>query len=224
MSVRNIVLIAILASATLFAQQSMPIALGSAIGKLTPALVSAISNAIGERPWLIDDFRGPIELRSGEKTWVAQAYLPPSSETSQLRRGRIVNLESRTRTASPDQWAISGTREYAQLVTTGRRYDDVLGPMDRNRPFYVVAADDANIVAVARFLESRPPLVATASLTTTAQFGPLVIFGAGRDERWQLSSSAVVVHTRRSDGCSDIMSVELVASKWQASWLGVGCS
>ena len=230
--VRKTALIAVLASSTLFAQQPMPIALGSAVSRLTPDVVSAIATAIGERPWLIDDFRGPIELQSGERTWVAQGYLAPNRETSELRRGRIVNVESRTRTGSPGQWVVGGTREYAQLVAAGRRYDDVQGTMDRHRPFYVVAGSDADIVAVSRFLESKPPLVTTTPpgdgnprFRTTAQFGPLVIFGAGRIEgRPPLSPSAVVVHTRRSEGCSDIMSVELVEGQWQASWLGVGCS
>jgi hypothetical protein len=102
-------------------------------GEVADADVAALELALpsGAKPWLLD----------GEPVLVANvqsidAYLPPITVTTSLRRGPILSVMRRT--ALPTEWAARGSGSYAQVAIAGRNFDQIQGDDDINRPFRVI--------------------------------------------------------------------------------------
>jgi hypothetical protein len=67
----------------------------------------------------------------------------------------LISVERRT-PASP--WVLGTTFSYAQVAIPGRRFDDIQGDRDINRPFRVVGQfDDMDLVRIVQYLRSNPP-------------------------------------------------------------------
>ena len=77
---------------------ALPPILGPAASRITSADVTAITRAVGGdgTPWLLNVSTpvGSIGVNGGD--WLARAYLPPTIQTVQLRRGRVMSVVNRT--------------------------------------------------------------------------------------------------------------------------------
>jgi hypothetical protein len=118
---------------------------GEVARQLGDADVAALELALpsGVKPWLLD----------GEPVLVANvqsidAYLPPATVTTPLRRGPILSVMRWT--APPTEWTAKDSGSY---------FDQIQGDDDINRPFRVIGRfDDRDLIQLVRFLRSWPPV------------------------------------------------------------------
>src|SRR5579862_6506870 len=129
-----------------------PLRTGEVARQLADSDVAALEFALppGAEPWLLD----------GEPVLVANvqsidAYLPPDTVTTSLRRGSI--LSAMRRTVPPTAWAAGESASYAQVAIAGRDFDQIQGDDDINRPFRVLGRfDDRDLIELVQFLRSNP--------------------------------------------------------------------
>jgi len=128
---------------------------GDVSRQLTEQDVAALERVLpsGAKPWLLNG--DPAQLAGFE---YIQAYLPPTSATSTLRRGTVIGVMRRT---SPlTEWTVTYSSTYAQVAIPGRAFDQIEGDQDINRPFQVTGNfDDTELVGLVRFLRSNPPTI-----------------------------------------------------------------
>lgn len=125
---------------------------GEVARQLADADVAALEQALpqGAKPWLLD---GEPVLIADVQT--IDAYLPPDTVTTSLRRGPI--LSAMRRTAPATAWAVGGSASYAQVAIAGRNFDQIQGDDDINRPFRVFGRlDDDDLIELVKFLRSNP--------------------------------------------------------------------
>jgi hypothetical protein len=106
----------------------------------------------GSMPWLLNGER-PQDIFVD----YIEAYLSPTSTGSALRRGTVIGVR-RPRTPA-GEWSVERTDLYAQVAIRGRRFDDIQGDQDTNRPFRIIGRfDDDELVRLVQFLRSDPPI------------------------------------------------------------------
>jgi len=124
-----------------------PLRIGDVGRQLTEQDVVAIEMVLPAKPWLL----------SGERTWGehVEAYLAPTTTAPALRRGTVIGLMRRT----VSEWSVvQRTWSYAQVAIPGRRFDEIDGDQDVNRPFYVLSSfDDDELVRIVQLIRSNPP-------------------------------------------------------------------
>ena len=138
----------------LMQSSTAPLRIGDVGRQLTDQDVTALEAALptGAMPWLLNGEQGQIPVMQ-----FIEAYLSPTDTTAALRRGMVVSVMRRIRPAV-GEWSLSRTESYAQVAIPGRRFDDIQGDQDINRPFRVIGRfDDDELVHLVRFLRSDPP-------------------------------------------------------------------
>jgi hypothetical protein len=124
--------------------------------ELTEADLSAIETLLPERPWLLMGLRTQIPVRQ-----FVDAYLPPTTDTSVLRRGTAIGVwrSLEIPTLKPiGQWSADSSFafQWAQVEIPGRNFEDIHDNLDMNRPFRVGSRfDDAELVSLVEFLRSN---------------------------------------------------------------------
>jgi len=111
--------------------------------------IDAIAQASGGKPWLLE---GPV----GQIGFSIRVYLPPETQTRELRRGPTITLLKRPGDAT---WTRSGNQSitYAQVAQAGRDFNTITGDDDLNRPFAVSGMfDNADLVSLVAFIRSKP--------------------------------------------------------------------
>src|SRR5690349_21017031 len=94
---------------------SAPLLIGPKAERLTVQDIATIDRAFPDnaKPWLLIGDAGP--------TGGIQAFLPPTTNTPDLRRGQMAGLEN----AAP-AWSIRmPTESYAQVAIPGRNFDQI---------------------------------------------------------------------------------------------------
>ena len=174
-------------------------------------------------PWLVNVSTpvGSIDVNGDD--WLARAYLPPTLQTVQLRRGRVASVVNRTWPSVPEpaKWMLAEPQlaeSWAQVAVAGRRFEDVQDEADRNLPFSVTGQfTDEELVAIVQFIRSRPvlprlPWATSAAGKVVPAYGPIMSIVRNDGGIW--------VHMRRgaSAACngdgSDIVSVAYRDSNW----------
>jgi hypothetical protein len=143
-----------------------PIRLGKFAIQLSAQDVADLEQVLpdGAKPWLL--FGGDCVFCEVS----IFAYLPPTTETSELRRGRILILPPpaglikggippsawlRPRPA-PSSWTLTGSSLYAQVAIPGRGFEPLETDRDLHRPFTVMGDfDDAELLSVVGFARSN---------------------------------------------------------------------
>jgi hypothetical protein len=138
----------------------LPLRNGEIARQLTQAEVFGIQAMLppGAMPWL---FHGdPPQWSKGQ---FIQAFLAPTTSTSELRRGTVISVERRNRRnalqkpEADDVWVVERTESYAQVAIAGRNFDDIQGEQDINRPFPVIGSfEDDELVQSIRAMRSNP--------------------------------------------------------------------
>jgi hypothetical protein len=142
--------------------------LGDVARQLSEQDVADIERAVapgGARPWLLNGPHGQVtDLQ------FIEAYLPPETATTELRRGSVISVVRGSasalamigiRPASPEAtrqtWTVTGTFSYAQVAIADRDFDHVRGDEDVNRPFRVSGSfGDVELVSLVWFVRSSP--------------------------------------------------------------------
>jgi hypothetical protein len=132
----------------------MPVRTGIAM-ELTEKDLSAIGMLLPEQPWLLMAETGQFPLRQ-----FIDAYLPPATATSMLRRGTAISvwrqIDIRNNSFAGEWTADRPGFEWAQLTIPGSTFDDIQNELDNNRPFRVVGRfDDGELVSLIEFLRSN---------------------------------------------------------------------
>jgi len=139
----------------------------------------------GAKPWLLNG--DPAQLAGFE---YIQAYLPPTSATSTLRRGTVIGVMRRT---SPlTEWTVTYSSTYAQVAIPGRAFDQIEGDQDINRPFQVTGNfDDTELVGLVRFLRSNPPTI--GGEINAIQPWPILSITRGADRSVQVTLRGAIM-------------------------------
>jgi hypothetical protein len=154
-----------------------PVRLGEVARQLSEQDAVNIERTVapgGARPWLLNGPHGQVaDLQ------FIEAYLPPETATTELRRGSVVSVVRgsasalamigiRPAASEPrPAWTVTGTFSYAQVAIAGRDFDQVRGDDDVNRPFRVSGQfGDVELVSLARFVRSSPPGPPSSARTT----------------------------------------------------------
>jgi len=133
---------------------TMPLRLGDFARTLSEkdvADIEAIAQSSGGKPWLLE---GPV----GQIGFTIRVYLPPETQTRELRRGTAFDLIKRP---GDSAWTRRGTAQpgfYAQVALAGRDFNAISGgDDDLNRPFAVSGTfDDADLLSLVAFIRSKP--------------------------------------------------------------------
>jgi hypothetical protein len=104
----------------------------------------------GGKPWLLE---GPV----GQIGFSVLAYLPPETQTRELRRGQAIMLMKRPGDSTWTKRTPSRITGYAQFPLAGGDFA-FAGDRDLNRPFplYGSFVDDTELVSLVVFIRSRP--------------------------------------------------------------------
>jgi len=126
-----------------------PIRTGDGARQLTEQDVNGLELVLppDSRPWLLNGDQGQI----GNAQFI-QAFLYPTTTTVALRRGSVISVMRRI--SPPTSWTARPAEAYAQVAISGRKFEEIQGDQDINRPFRVLGTFDDNelvqIVAVVR--------------------------------------------------------------------------
>jgi len=106
-------------------------------------------------PWLVIGARG----QAADVQFV-EVFCAADAESAPVRRGGLAWVIRRVAPAGGwGAWALQSTHRYAQVVQTGRKFNDINGPRDPHRPIRIqgtVADEDvARIVGFLRVSPSR---------------------------------------------------------------------
>jgi|SRR5215831_15028033 len=160
---------------------------GDVSRQLTEQDVAALERVLpsGAKPWLLNG--DPAQLAGFE---YIQAYLPPTSATSTLRRGTVIGVMRRT---SPlTEWTVTYSSTYAQVAIPGRAFDQIEGDQDINRPFQVTGNfDDTELVGLVRFLRSNPPTI--GGEINAIQPWPILSITRGADRSVQVTLRGAIM-------------------------------
>jgi hypothetical protein len=124
---------------------------GAVARQLTDQDVAALESVLpsGAKPWLLNGDPGQLAL-----VQYIEAYMPPTTSTSTLRRGTVITVTRRTRPLTA--WTVDASESYAQVAIPGRRFDQIDGDQDINRPFRVFGSfDNTELVHLVEFLRSN---------------------------------------------------------------------
>ena len=116
-------------------------------------------------PWLLD-------ARTGQIGEFVRIFLPPTSVTSNLRRGTAVYARRNRFIPEGERWTAAAERvAYAQVAVEGRSMDQVERQGDLAQPFFVTGSfTDDEVLSIVRLIRSKP----TAPLTNyLGQSGPV---------------------------------------------------
>lgn len=110
--------------------------------------IEGIALAAGGKPWLLE---GPV----GQIGNSILVYLPPQTETRELRRGPATMLVKRP---GESTWTKRDpARQYAQVLPVRGDFNAITGDQDINRPFSLTGSfDDTELVSLVAFIRSRP--------------------------------------------------------------------
>jgi hypothetical protein len=139
--------------ASLTQSATTPLRTGDVARHLTEEDIAALEMVLpsGAKPWLLDGDRGQVP-----RAEFIEVYLSPTASTPELRRGHAVWVTRHTNPLTP--WTVERAESYAQVVITGRKFDDIQSDDDVNRPFRVFGHfDDSELVGLVHFLRSNPP-------------------------------------------------------------------
>jgi hypothetical protein len=143
-----------------------PIRIGTNAGLLTERDLTELLAVPGvANPWLMD-------ARTGQIGEFVRIFLPPTSVTSNLRRGTAIVAVRNRFTPEGERWRASVERNaYAQVAVEGRSMDQVERLGDLAQPFFVTGSfTDDELLSIVRLIRSKP----TAPLTNTlGQSGPV---------------------------------------------------
>jgi len=159
---------------------------GNIARQLTEQDVRALERILPSdaKPWLLDG--DPGQIASSQNI---SAYLPPATTTAVLRRGSVITVTRRA-FSSPTDWTVLLAGTYAQVAITGRKFDEIRGDDDINRPFLVSGNfDDNELIQIVTIIRSNP----NPGGTVLTAIEPLPI----RSVAWQ-GSNSVIVTTRRA--------------------------
>ena len=166
---------------------STTIRTGDVSRRLTQQDVAALELALpsGAKPWLLNG--DPAQLAGFE---YIQAYLPPTSATSTLRRGPVIGVMRRT---SPlTEWTVQYSSTYAQVAIPGREFDQIEGDQDINRPFQVTGNfDDTELVGLVCFLRSNPLTI--GGEINAIQLWPILSITRGADRSVQVTLRGAIM-------------------------------
>ena len=140
-----------------------PIRLGRFATQLSSEDVTKLEAVLptGAKPWL---------LSGGECLFCeayVMAYLPPASETTELRRGRFLVLTPPTgliKGAMPNRnapavssWTLTArSGQYAQVAVAGRGFEPLVSGRELHSPFSVMGDfDDAELLSIVGFARSN---------------------------------------------------------------------
>ena len=147
---------------------STPLVFGRQAPTIRQTDIDGITRAVtpyGGAPWLLTDFRSTGGGINGERRWGVRAYLAPSTATSELRRGPLVDLTTDLTSQNapdPGTWKVidpSRILTWAQVALPGRSFDDVKSESDENLPLAIHGLiTDEDLVSSVRFLRTRPPI------------------------------------------------------------------
>ena len=132
-------------------QNSPPVRLGDLAQKLNEQDLYDLLLLLPQRPWLLSSTgRGVNE--------VIKAYLPPTKETAEIRRGYAILLQPSPQTST--SWTVlEGRAIYAQVSVPGKAFE-VQSDQDTNRPFTLLSDfDDSellSLVSAVRSYSSKP--------------------------------------------------------------------
>jgi hypothetical protein len=165
----------------------------------------AIVLPAGAKPWLLDGDPGQI----GGIQYI-EAYLPPSSATDSLRRGSVVTLR---RGAFPagQAWTQMRSENYAQVVITGRFFEEIRSDLDLNRPFRVLGSfDDTELIRIVNFLRSGPPAPLPGGGSTRVELRPILYMQ-------RQSPTTLSVRLRRAIMSGQSIILEKQGENWMVS-------
>ena len=149
----RVLILSVLATAALGAAD-VP-AFGRAGRLLRPAAMAAITRLAGGRELLA------LEVHRGQvlpEHWRAFVYLRAESERHNLRRGRVLQLETLVLNEVAQQWrVVSRAGQYAQVAIDGERFSQQLDSAVLDRPLHVVGRfTDVEILEIVAYVRSSP--------------------------------------------------------------------
>ena len=166
-----------------------PFRLGDFARGLSAQDIASVEVALplGRKPWLlVGDF-----AQSRTFQWI-QAYMPPDSTSTQLRRGTMIRLSRRvTDPANPGPWTIDNSIQqggihtqqgfeghppthgsYVQVAIEGQSFEEFFGDQDNNRPFVVEGNwSDTELTSIVAFVRPKPPLLSTGPIQAVSSAG-----------------------------------------------------
>jgi hypothetical protein len=128
----------------------MPFRTGDVARQLTEQDVKAIELVLpsDSKPWLLNGDPGQI----GNAQFI-DAYLSPTAATPSLRRGTVITVMRRI--SPPTAWTARPAEAYAQVSIAGKKFDEIQGDQDVNRPFRVIGSiNDDQLIAIIDVLRS----------------------------------------------------------------------
>jgi hypothetical protein len=135
------------------APSTAPLRLGGGAQQLSESDIASIESLLpgNTKPWLYGDIAPEAQTSAA----VMGVFLPATTQTSELRRGKLVTLRWPDNAPDSRGWTIiDANGSYAQVAAAGRSFDQVQGNRAANRPFQVLGtitdADLLKIVSVAR--------------------------------------------------------------------------
>lgn len=129
-----------------------PLRIGDFARTLSDKDIADIEGTLAEggKAWLLE---GPV----GQIGFSVLAYLPPQTQSRELRRGQATMLQKRPGDSTWTRRTPSRITGYAQFPTAGGNFT-FTGDRDLNRPFplYGSFVDDTELVSLAAFIRSKP--------------------------------------------------------------------
>jgi hypothetical protein len=183
--------------------------MGRLVGILTDREMAVLSALPGvSNPWLLH--AGPSQIGV-----FVEIYLSPSTATDRVRRGTLIVAGRRSTATEGSSWSLGPEpkRAYAQVVIEGRFMDQVLSPLDANRPFEVRGTPtDDDLVDIVTFIRSIPT---TQYANAVGQF--TVVMG-NRPIRsiTKLTANGAIVEIYIDDGRGQRVTLERTGSTWVA--------
>lgn len=139
-----------LLSATLMIQAPAqgPLRLGGGAQQLSQSDIASIESLLpgNTKPWLYGDIAQTAQTSAP----VLGAFLPPTTQTPELRRGNLITLRWPDNSPSSSGWTIiDANGSYAQVAVAGLNFDQIQGNQTTNRPFRVQGTiDDADLLEI----------------------------------------------------------------------------
>jgi hypothetical protein len=148
-----------------------PLRIGDFARTLSDKDLADIEGIAGGKPWLLE---GPV----GQIGFSVLAYLPPETQTRELRRGQAIMLLKRP---GDTTWTKrEPARLYAQAIPLRGDFNTLTGDLDINRPFPLTGSfDDAELVSLVAFVRSKGLQGPVLSMTRQADNSVRVLFRQG---------------------------------------------
>jgi hypothetical protein len=140
-------------------QSAKPLRIGGA-QQLSEHDIASLESLMpaGKIPWLYWGELDVLDWDNIDAIATVGAYLPPASETSELRTGTVITLGWPDHSPSKAWTVIEANGAYAQVAIAGKSFDQIQGDQDINRPFRVVGTfDDAELLSIVTFVRTKYP-------------------------------------------------------------------